>query len=193
MIDGSRAIACLTGKVGIWLALVWGFAEGTLFFLIPDIIVTFAALFAPRKSGWHLGAVVLGSLIAGAIMFAWGSRDPQAARAAVDRVPFVTAQMFKTVEADYPESGVLALLKGPMSGIPYKAYAVLAPSHEIGLGTFLLVSIPARLERLVITWVLFGIAGLALRKVWERNPALGIGLHAAYWIVIYIIYWSKIG
>ncbi|MEO8377123.1 MAG: hypothetical protein ABI579_05570 [Candidatus Sumerlaeota bacterium] len=189
----SQVIATLTGKAGIWLAFAWGFAEGTLFFLIPDIIITFAALFAPKKSVWHLSAVLVGSLIGGSIMYCWGVQNLIGAKRAVDAVPFVPSPMLDKVDGDYSENGVIAMLHGPASGIPYKVYAILAPHHQIGFPKFLLMSIPARLERLVITWLLFGAFGLAFRKLWESKPVVGISIHAIYWIAIYTFYWMKVG
>ena len=80
------------------------------------------------------------------------------------------------------------MLKGPLSGIPYKIYATLAPKY-MSPATFLCFSIPARLERLALTWLLFGFFGLLFR---QSLPVFrGIG-HLTYWIIVYILYWSAI-
>lgn len=184
-------ILWLVGWPGIAGAFAWGLAEGSFFFLVPDIIITLAALCAFRKSLFHLGAVVLGSMLAGSLLYAWASRDPAAASAAIHHVPFVREGMFPAVQEGFSRHGVWELCRGPSSGIPYKVYAVLAPAFT-GYLPFLLATIPARLERLVSTWLLFSLLGLAWRRQFERHPGRMLALHAAFWIPLYAWYWSSI-
>ena len=83
---------------------------------------------------------------------------PDLALAVVQSVPFVMPKMVVAVQADYARLGVWALLQGPVSGIPYKLYAVAAPAH-MSYAPLLLVSVPARLGRFVlaaVTWFLAG-------------------------------------
>lgn len=176
---------------GLGLGLLWGFAEGTLFFIIPDLVITFTALFSFKQSLKQLAVVLAGSLLGGWILFSLAARDYPAARKAVDGVPFVSERMFEATRSDYETSGVWALCKGPLSGIPYKVYAVEAPGHA-SLLSFLLVSIPGRLERLAITWVLFAGVGLALRKRIARFPGWAVLGYGLYWIAVYAYYWSVI-
>ncbi len=187
----SAARFWLLSSRALWAALLWGFAEGTLFFLVPDIFLTATALFSVRRSLLQMGAVVVGSLAAGALMFSMAANNPEAARNAVLQVPFVGQPMFDRVERDFRSSGVWALCKGPMSGVPYKVYAVKAPTYS-PWWLFLLVSIPARLERLVITWAMFSCAGILLRKNSWFRPIQALVGHALYWMGIYTYYWSVI-
>jgi hypothetical protein len=78
---------------------------------------------------------------------------------------------------------------GPVRGIPYKVYAVAAPEHS-SLGSFLLVTIPARIWRLLVVWLGFAGAGLLLRKL--GRASLAPAVHALFWIVVYVIYWAKV-
>jgi hypothetical protein len=39
------------GAVGLWIAAIWGFAEGTVWFIAPDFIVIVLSVFAP--SAWR--------------------------------------------------------------------------------------------------------------------------------------------
>jgi hypothetical protein len=176
---------------GLVAALCWGVAEGTLFFIVPDLVISLAALYAPRTALRHLFAVVAGSLVAGTGMYLWASVDPAGAVGMVRRVPFVAPAMFDRVGADIANLGAWALCKGPLSGIPYKIYAVLSPG-SIPLGAFLLASVPARLERLVVSWTVFSVAGMVMRRPLLRHGALGPILHGLYWVMIYVQYWSRI-
>jgi membrane protein YqaA with SNARE-associated domain len=178
----------LNGWPGIFLAFLWGFAEGTLFFILPDVPLSFVALFRPRRAWLHLAAIVAGALLAGAVMFTWSAHSADA-RGAVARVPAVSPAMFERAESDWNRYGIWAAGLGPLRGIPYKVYAVEAPAHST-LGMFLLTTIPARLWRLVVIWLGFAVTGGVLRKF--GRASLAPVLHALFWIVTYGIYWTTV-
>jgi hypothetical protein len=180
--------ACwLTGWPGILLAFLWGFAEGTLFFILPDVPLSLAAMFRPRRALLHLAAIIAGALLGGALMFSWSVRGPSA-RDAVARVPLVTPAMFERAEKDYRDFGAWAAAIGPVRGIPYKVYAVEAPEH-CGWFSFLLITIPARAWRLIAVWMGFAGAGMILRRMGRGWLA---PVHGSFWVVVYIAYWAKV-
>jgi membrane protein YqaA with SNARE-associated domain len=188
----------LTRWPGVVLAFLWGFAEATLFFVLPDVPLSLAAMFRPRRALVHVAAIVVGALLGGAVMFSWSadgssgigsSTIRSSARNAVAHVPLVTPAMFERAENDYREFGVWAAGMGPVRGIPYKVYAVEAPEH-CGLRTFILVTIPARLWRLLVVWLGFAAAGLVLRKLGRLSTAPAV--HAVFWIVVYAVYWARV-
>jgi hypothetical protein len=171
-------------------AVAWGAAEGSLFFVVPDILITLSAGVSPRRGLRHLAFVIVGSFLAGIAMFLWGARAPEDARRMVESVPFVQPSMFERVERDFEKAGVWALCLGPTSGIPYKVYAVTAPRYT-SLGAFAAVSIPARAERLLITWAQFAVLGWLLRKFTKNPMRWLVVLHAVYWFVVYALYWGS--
>ena len=130
-------------------------------------------------------------LIAGLFMYSMGAADSGLARSAVLGVPFVSEEMFVTTGRDFRRAGIWAMCLGPASGIPYKVYAIQASAHA-GLVAFLLVSIPARLERFVLSWVLFAVPGRVFRKCIRRHPAGAAVVHAAYWAAVYAYYWAAL-
>jgi len=178
----------LLGTPGIVLAFLWGLAEGSLFFILPDVLLSLVALFRPRRALVHALAIVAGAVLAGGLMFTWSAHSGDA-RSAVAAVPFVSPAMFDRADSDFRRFGFWAVAKGPASGIPYKVYAVEAPIHTT-LWPFLLMSVPARLWRLLMVWIGFATARLFLHKL--GRPALAPWLHAAFWIMVYAVYWSRI-
>lgn len=188
--DQHRAVAWLLGRPGLVVALLWGLAEGSFFFLIPDIVLSLTALFSVKRSLLQMGLVVAGSLIAGSCLFAWSLSDYAAAKAAVLKVPFVREKMFDETSREFQRDGVGALFEGPTRGVPYKVYAVQAPAY-CGLPAFLLASIPARLERLLISWIVFVCVGLGFDK-FKARPRTRFLFHGAYWIAVYSYYWTVI-
>ena len=183
--DWTNSRSCLH------LGFLWGFSESIFFFLVPDILLSLTALFSFRNSIRLLMVTTLGAVLGGAFMFYAGKRDYPCAESFVLKVPFVSQKMFETTSADFKKDGILALCKGPASGIPYKVYSIQCSAYS-GISSFLLVSIPARLERFLLTWSLFGIVGFLARRIRMFSPKVAVLGHGAYWIVVYIGYWSLV-
>jgi len=185
-------MAALLGWPGIVIAAAWGFAEATLFFIIPDLVLTLAAAFSVRRSLLHVVSAIIGGVLGGLVMFGWASKSPQEANRTVASVPLVRMEMFERVESHFERAGVWGLCLGPTSGIPYKVYAVRAPAHAKALH-FGLVSIPARAERLFITWAQFALLGVVVRRLWPRRADLVLAcVFVVYWLVAYGLYFHSI-
>jgi hypothetical protein len=175
----------------LWLGLFWGFAEATLFFIVPDVLLTLIALFSFRRSARVLACILLGALAGGTLMFLFGAKAPAQAKTGVLKVPFVSATMFDKTQLSFQRDGIWALTKGPGNGIPYKVYAVQASKYS-GLLLFLPVSLLARLERFALFWFISGAIGFIFRKNILRQPKVAVALHLGIWIVGYAFYWSRI-
>lgn len=186
--QNCRWLPVLLGAPGIALAAIWGFAEGTLFFIVPDLVITLTALFSIKRAIVQSIAITLGAILAGFLMYSWSIENKEAASESVLSVPLVKEEMVTTVRESYDEHGVVALLTGPLNGIPYKLYAIEAPEKDISLPKFLIVSFPARMERLASGLILFGAIGYWQRKRTQRAPNVALFGWACYWIAIYIAY-----
>jgi membrane protein YqaA with SNARE-associated domain len=175
-----------------WIGFLWGFAEATLFFIIPDLVLSWASLAGVRAGIKILGAILAGAVIGGICMYTWALWRPDSARSAVAAMPFVRTKMFEKVQEDYRAHGVSGIFYTLGTGIPYKVYAVLAPPVAAPV-TFGLITIPARLERLALSWLIPTMLGFFLRR-WIRNHRrLTAALWLGFWVVTYAIYWSSVG
>ena len=152
----------------------------------------------PRRALLHAGSAVAGAVLAGALMYTWALSAPDSARAAVDAVPFVDTSVLVVASIDFSYDGAWAVLYGPLRGIPYKVYAVTAPPH-IGLATFLLLTIPARLWRFLLTGLAFALLGQILRSGWlpfvgdlrpYDTPRVMVAVHLTLWAVFYALSWG---
>jgi hypothetical protein len=104
-------------------------------------------------------------------------------------IPLVSPAMFERAERDFRQFGIWGVSMGPVRGIPYKVYAVEAPAHS-ALWPFLLVTVSARLWRLLPVWMGFAAAGVILRKL--GRASLSPALHALFWIATYLVYWATL-
>ena len=170
-------------------AFFWGVAEGSVFFLLPDTLLTATALGSFRKALRQCLWALVGALVAGFFLHAHARRDPTAARNLVLKVPFVRPTMIDAVDAVYARRGAAAVLMGPLRGIPYKIYAVRAPVQGIGLGAFLLVSVPARLARFV---AMAALAAGVSRLLGSSRRRAAWALWAGLWAVGYGLYWAGV-
>ena len=189
--ETTPAGSLLFGPAGMGLAFLWGFAEGTLFFIVPDVMVSLVAMFRPRRALRHLAFAVIGALVAGTVMYVWASRDGEAARAAVRAVPFVRSEMLDEADRQLQEHGGRALYRAGFMGMPYKLYTVAAPAHFSLISLLLAISL-ARSSRFLFTWAVFAALASVLRKWGVRKAAPQVIIHLCLWTAFYVFYWSVI-
>ena len=181
----------VTGRFALVAAFAWGLAEATCFFVVPDVLLSLIAVRRLRPAFHASLAALAGALLGGAIMVAFGARAPEATRTFLDHVPAIGPGMIATVQAALDRHGPWAAMTGPLGGIPYKIYAVEWGARHGALATFLLVSIPARYLRFLLSVLLArGIASSAER--WTRRPAVVVALWMAFWTGLYAMYWSHV-
>lgn len=172
--------------IGMILAFLWGFAEATFFFIIPDVIITLLALHG-FQSGLNASLLALaGALLGGSGMYWWGRfRDEKAYRFVLG-VPAIGEKMMQQVQIGLKTNGLFAMVLGPLKGIPYKSYAVLAPRVGIGFISFLVASIPARFIRFILTAL---VAWVLAEKVFPNFPmSVKYIVWSIVWVIVYIIY-----
>ncbi len=165
------------------LCFAWGFAEATFFFLVPDVAITFIALRSLAAGLRGTIAALIGALIGGALMYSWGHRAPDAARAFLTRVPAIHGHLLDNVREELDRRGLLAMMLGALRGTPYKIYAVEWGARRGSFAAFLLVSVPARYTRFLLSALVCGAMG----------PYVPAWFLALFWLVFYIFYFRKFG
>lgn len=165
----------------------WGLAEATLFFLVPDVLITWLAVRRLRDGLWGSLAATLGALCGGLLMYGWGSQDAAGALAALDHVPAVNTEMLAEVRAQLEDTGLMSLFTGALTGKPYKIYAVQAASLGASLLPFLLISIPARLLRFLLLALLASGVRQRVIPAWpqRRVDTLLLKLWGAFYAVFF--------
>lgn len=156
-------------------ALGWGLAEATLFFIVPDVYLTFLALQSGKKAFKACWWALAGALLGGTIMYMWGTLQPQVSLQMVERVPAINEEMIAEVDRNMQTKGLWAMILGPAQGIPYKIYAVMAAQQNIPFLLFLLASLPARVIRFLLTTAL---AWIISKYLFTR-----LSIKTKYWIL----------
>jgi hypothetical protein len=181
---GSRRVA------GPALAAVWGFAEATLFFVVPDVLIAWLAV----ARGWRVavlaaGAASLGAAAGGMLVHAAAVAAPEATRAAILAVPAISDAMVAAAEAKAADGWFAAALGASVTGVPYKIYAMLAPAAGWDALSLALATPVLRLPRFLAVALAFAAIGRAVR----RNGALprwAAPVFTAGWVLFYAVYWT---
>jgi hypothetical protein len=170
-------------------AFAWGLAEANLFFIVPDVLLSYIGL----KRGVRAGAIAslfaaLGAGLGGALMFAWSAQAPDAARAAVLAVPAISAAMAEHAADAMARNWFLATLAGPLSSTPFKLYAILAPAAGASLPAFALAGVAARLPRFLIVAAGTALIGQGLARWFSERQRLWLLIRA--WLLFYAAFFA---
>lgn len=180
-------------RTAMAVAAGWGFAEATLFFVVPDVWIGLLALVSWRAGLRAVGWAVAGALVGGAVMYAVGAALPAAASATLlAAVPAVSPAMVAGVEREVDDRGPAAMLLGPLRGTPYKLYARAAGLRRQSFAATLLWTVPARGGRFLLV-----AAGAALWGAFARrrtqDPAWLVGPYLLAWVLFYAAYFRAQG
>jgi membrane protein YqaA with SNARE-associated domain len=173
----------------------WGVAEATLFFIVPDVLLGTVGLLAPRSAARTLVVTLAGALVGGAVTYAVAS-NVRAARteAILDAVPTVRSSAIDRVSREMRDDGPRSVLHGPLRmGTPYKLYARAAGVQDESLASFLLWSIPGRLERMLPITLVAAVLGLVARRWIAARPGTTLALYGCAWLAVYVVYVARVG
>jgi hypothetical protein len=170
-------------------AFVWGVAEATLFFFVPDIILSYIGLKRGAAAAARASVIAaIGAALGGIIMYLWAAQDYTTAREAVLAVPAISEAMAARAEAAMADNWFLATFLGPLSSTPFKLYAILAPAAGAPLPFFVLAAIAARLPRFLVVSIGVSLIGRALSRWLSERQLLWV--LAGAWLVFYAVFFT---
>jgi membrane protein YqaA with SNARE-associated domain len=141
-----------------------------------------------RVAAVSVACAIAGACVGGAIMWRLGRDHPERVAELLDYVPAVSREMIEAARPAIAEAPFLALVKGAFSGVPYKVFGGVAASAGVPLGTFLLITIPARAVRFLL------LCGLSAAANSWLAPRIGLRTRTLLliggWTVFYVLYWS---
>ena len=178
----------LTGMRLDILAFIWGCAEATLFFIVPDVFLTLVAIIRPERVWRACFAAALGALVGGVILFVWASLSPHSATNALLALPAIDEALIARANAQLTEFGVPAFFIGAFSGIPFKLYVLSAATGSLALPLLIAIALPVRLARF---WLVALIARMISDGALTRRPLrLKIAVWLIAWLVFYALYFT---
>jgi membrane protein YqaA with SNARE-associated domain len=172
---------------------MWGFAEATVFFVVPDVWIGLLALFSWRAGVRAVVLAVGGAMIGGVLMYAVGAQlEPERSAKLLQAVPAISPAMIARVATEMRDGGPRSMLLGPLQGTPYKIYARTAGSQRQSLGATLLWTIPARGARFLLVAAVAALYGALMRRVTAR-PGWIVASYLLAWAIFYAWYFQSFG
>ena len=122
MSEQRRGIGWALFQHGV--AFTWGFAEATVFFMVPDAWTSAVGLRRPARAQALTLTATMGAALGGAVVYRWAAgTDPGRSAALAARIPAISPAMVAKVDAQMRDRGFRAMMIGPFTGTPYKLYA----------------------------------------------------------------------
>jgi membrane protein YqaA with SNARE-associated domain len=180
------------GIAWIIASATWAVGEATLFFIVPDVLLTLATLRYGLRAGLKLAVVAATfASMAGVGMWLWGNYDIGPARHAMLQVPAIAPDLLARAQHETGQDWPRHLVLGAMTGVPYKLYAIEAGARRINVAIFVVMSFVARFIRFALTIAIAAACQVAARQM--RRPGwvyLGWGIA---WICVYAFYFALRG
>ena len=180
--------AAARSRAALVACALWGFAEATRFFVVPDVLVGWIALHGARRGAaaslWATAGAVLGGLAVHA--------DARVRRERLTEIPGISEAMLEDASAKLARDGWWALLRGPLDGIPYKVYAAESGVRGLPPGELAAWTVPARLWRFLAVSLGAGATALVFRSSLRRREGAWLAGYLAFWAITYARYFARL-
>lgn len=146
------------------LIFVWALGEATVFPILADFLLA-ALLVVSRARRWALaGACVAGMAIGGVVAVIVARTSPSFALDFLRDLPLITESHLRRADEQLTDHGVAGFFIQPISGIPFKAWAVTAGQQGLAAWLVIPAFVAARTVRMVATAALAQLVGRALQR-----------------------------
>ena len=174
------------------IAALWGFAEATVFFIVPDVFTSRLALtHGPARAFLACLFATAGALLGGSLLFALARMSPETAQSLLktfDLIPGISPTLIETAREHVATHGAAALFVSSASGIPYKVCAIQSALGGIPFLAFLAMSVLARTLRFA---AVTGLSVLCNHFVLHRfSVKTRLLIHLVVWTLFYAWYFT---
>lgn len=173
----------------LWLAGLWGVAEASLFFVVPDVWLGFVALYAPRRSIATLAAIAVGAVVGAALLYVGTLVAGEQLAGILAGLPGIRPADLGQAGRELAAQGLPAFLNGPLQGLQVKLYVHQAVLQGIALPGVLAFVALNRIERIGIFGLVMLLVGRAGRPIVARWPRGVAAVYAAGWAIFYAWFW----
>lgn len=172
-------------------AFAWGLAEATVFFIVPDVLLTCLGLKSLKQALTASVFAALGATLGGVVIWQLSHSAPDWTMSILQQVPGISNATVQQVQSLLQQGTYQGMVIGAFSGVPFKVFAAEAGRQGINPGLFAVLIPAARLPRFIIlsftAWALSKAIGHHLSS---RHKLL---LTLVLWTVFYMAYFSVVG
>lgn len=177
----------LARHAGFW----WGLAEGVVFFIVPDVYITFATLFSLRAGAIAWAFSIAGSLLAVCVIYVLVTMLGGGYVRLLAEIPGISMPLMQSVGPQVAAGGLPMTPLLVFGGVPLKVYAALAFTFDISLGSALLWTILARIVRIAPVYAVVALVRLVLRRRIDMHPLPWFALLVLSWVAFYAFYFVR--
>jgi hypothetical protein len=177
----------LARHAGFW----WGLAEGLVFFIVPDVYISLAALFSLRAGAVAWLASIAGSAVAISLIYLLSVVLGLDYLGSLEWIPGISDSLIARVGRRLAADGLPFTPLLALGGVPLKLYAALAFSLGLSLGSVLLWTIFARIVRIAPTFALVAAMRLLFRRRIDAHAIPWCALHGLSWLAFYVFYFVR--
>jgi hypothetical protein len=179
----------LAAHAGFW----WGLAEGLFFFIVPDVYISLATLFALRAGAVAWLWSIAGSLVAIPIIYLFVVVFRVDYLGFLSTLPAISDSMISETGARIASDGLPYTPFLAFGGVPLKLYAASAFSLGLSLGAVLVWTVFARIVRIAPTYAVAAALRLMFSRGIDRRPGVWLAMLGLFWIVFYVFYFTVQG
>lgn len=172
------------------ITFLWSLFEAVFFFIVADVPLSLISIESLKKAFKALGYALLGALLGGIIMYTLGFHNSSNLANYLKLLPDVRPEYLLEVKNGLQNNGLITMFNGPVKGIPYKVYALYSGELELSFTLFILLSIPGRAARFIISILVSNfVSKIILKKVSLRRKQLVV---LSFWILYYTFHFNKL-
>ena len=190
--EAIRAVA-RNERLARWVGFSWGFAEGLFFFIVPDVYVMFAILFAPRAGAVAWISSIGGSLAAVGVIYlltvSWGLDY----LGFLVRIPGISGGLIEHVNGKLAAEGLPYSPFLVLGGVPLKVYAALAFARGFSWVSVLSWTVFARIARMAPPVALAAVTRLAFHRSLDGHTKVWCVFFICAWVAFYVVYFIRTG
>lgn len=184
----ATIVARVSSRGALWVGAAWGFAEGSFFFIVPDVWLGFVALFAPRRMLITLAAIVAGAVAGATFLYFATIVRPDELTSLILALPAIAPADLEQARAQMQDDGAGAILPALVEGRPVKLYVHGAALDGVGLVEVVAYTVLNRLARLLLFGSVVALLGWAGRSIVAHWPRAVAALYAVAWVAFYAAY-----
>lgn len=171
------------------LAGAWGLAEGTLFFVVPDVPIGWIALRRPRQlvAAW---LAATGGGVAGAALIHLAVRHGWEPDSLFGALPGTRPGDLERVRDAVAQDVTRAFALGAVSGVPLKVYVAAAARQGVPLWRVLGLTAINRAPRIGLFGLVLAVAGALVPDRWRPSPRTLAIAYGLGWVAFYTWYWA---
>ena len=167
---------------------MWGYAEATRFWLIPDILLGWITLNRPRSIVNSVVAATVGAVLGGVRVHEHAREE----HARLTEIPGINDALLLDAHERFASRGWVAVVRAPLDGIPYKVYATESGLAGKPLPELIAWTLLARLWRFILSAAGAALIGRVFSRAIRRSEVLWLAGTIGFWVFVYVRYFARL-